>query len=145
MSVTVDANVLLFASDTSSPRYDRARRLLERVAAGPELTYLFWPVLMAYVRIATHPSIFDHPLPVSEATANVEALLSRAHVRAPGEQAQFWSRYRAIVATASPTGNLVPDAHIVALMQENEVRTIWTHDRDFRRFDDIEVRDPWPS
>ncbi len=39
--------------------------------------------------------------------------------------------------------NLVPDAHIVALMHQNGVRTIWTHDRDFRRFDAIDVRDPF--
>jgi hypothetical protein len=40
-------------------------------------------------------------------------------------------------------GNLVPDAHVVALMLEHDVGAIWTHDRDFRRFDGIEVRDPF--
>jgi hypothetical protein len=30
-------------------------------------------------------------------------------------------------------------------MAENEVRTIWTHDRDFRRFQGIEVRDPFEA
>lgn len=44
---------------------------------------------------------------------------------------------------ALPTGNVVPDAHLVALMLENDVRTIWTSDRDFRRFRGIEVRDPF--
>ena len=37
----------------------------------------------------------------------------------------------------------MPDAHLVALMLENDVRTIWTRDRDFRRFSRIEVRDPF--
>jgi uncharacterized protein len=36
----------------------------------------------------------------------------------------------------------VPDANIVSLMLEHGVRTIWSHDRDFRRFRCIEVRDP---
>jgi predicted nucleic acid-binding protein len=44
---------------------------------------------------------------------------------------------------ALPSGNLVPDAHLVTLMAENDVRTIWTRDRDFRRFPRIEVRDPF--
>ena len=66
-------------------------------------------------------------------------------MRAPGEQPEFWRHYRAVAADALPTGNLVPDAHLVALMKENEVRTIWTHDRDFRRFTGIEVRDPFDS
>jgi uncharacterized protein len=41
-----------------------------------------------------------------------------------------------------PRGNLVPDAHVVALMLQHDVPTIYTHDRDFRRFDGIDVIDP---
>ena len=143
MSRTVDANVLLYASDSSSPRQEAARALLETIAAGPELTYLFWPTIMAYLRIATHPAVFSQPLPAADAIANIEALLDRPHVRAPGEQPEFWPRYRAVAIDAAPTGNLVSAGHLVALMLQNEVRTIWTHDRDFRRFKGIEVRDPF--
>jgi predicted nucleic acid-binding protein len=39
-------------------------------------------------------------------------------------------------------GNEVPDAHLTALIREHGVRIIHTRDRDFRRFDGIEVRDP---
>lgn len=42
----------------------------------------------------------------------------------------------------SVRGDLVPDAHIVALMRQHAVPTIWTHDRGFRRFDGIRVVDP---
>ena len=143
MSQTVDANVLLYASDGSSPRQARARALLETIAAGPELTYIFWPTIVAYLRIATHPAVFARPLPAADAIANVEALLDRPHVRAPGEQPGFWPRFRAVTGDAAPTGNLVSDAHLVALMLQNEVRAVWTHDRDFRRFRGIEVRDPF--
>ena len=143
MSVTVDANVLLYASDATSPRHKRARELLAALASGPELTYLFWPTIMAYLRIATHPAIFERPLPARTALDNVHALLDRPHVRAPGEGPSFWPRYRAVAADAVPSGNLVPDAHLVALMLDNEVRSIWTHDRDFRRFKGIVVRDPF--
>ncbi|HUG30450.1 MAG TPA: TA system VapC family ribonuclease toxin [Candidatus Limnocylindria bacterium] len=143
MSLTLDANILLYASDVSSARQGPARRLVDKVAAGPEIAYVFWPTIMAYLRVATHPAVFDRPLSAGDAIANIEALLSRPHVRAPGEQPEFWRRYRLVADDALPTGNLVPDAHLVALMVENEVRTIWTHDRDFRRFKGIEVRDPF--
>lgn len=143
MSLTLDANVLVYASDRASPRHERAREVVEAVAAGPDLAYLFWPTIMAYLRIATHPAVFDRPLSAREANENVEMLLSRPHVRAPGEQPEFWRRYRSVAADAAPTGNLVPDTHLVALMLDNEVRTIWTHDRDYRRFKGIEVRDPF--
>jgi hypothetical protein len=143
MSYTVDANVLLYASDESSPVHARARAFVERLAAGPEIAYLFWPTVMAYLRIATHPAVFARPLTADEAIGNVEQLLVRPHVRTTGEQERFWERFREIAEDAMPAGNLVPDAHLVALMLENNVRTIWTRDRDYRRFGRIEVRDPF--
>ena len=143
MSFTVDANVLLYASDESSPWHGAARAVVERLARGPDIAYLFWPTVMAYLRIATHPAIFDRPLSGTEAIRNVEQLLDRPHVQVPGEQDGFWDRYREVARDARPSGNLVTDAHLVALMVENGVRTIWTHDRDFRRFAGIDVHDPF--
>lgn len=143
MSATIDANVLLYASDTASRFHRQARAFLERVARGPDLLYLFWPTVMSYLRIATHPAVFDRPLRPDEAMANVEALLSLPHVQSPGEGDRFWTRFLEVAGEAGARGNLIPDAHVVALMRENGVRTIWTHDRDFRRFPGIRVRDPF--
>jgi len=143
VSQTVDANVLLCASDEASPFHPRARELVERLARGREIVYLFWPTVMAYVRIATHPAVFARPLSEREARGNVAALLDRPHVRTTGEQEGFWRRYSEVADDAVPVGNAVPDAHLVALMLENDVRTLWTHDRDFRRFRGIDVRDPF--
>ena len=143
MSYTVDANVLLYASDESSPVHARARELVGRLADGPEIAYVFWPTVMAYLRIATHPAVFARPLSIVEALGNIEQLLARPHVRSTGEGEAFWRSFRDAADDALPWGNLVPDAHLVALMVENDVRTIWTRDRDFRRFPRIEVRDPF--
>jgi toxin-antitoxin system PIN domain toxin len=143
MSYTVDANILLYASDESSPVHATARALVQRLADGPEIAYLFWPTVMAYLRIATHAAVFARPLTAAEAIGNVEQLLARPHVRTTGEQERFWNRYREVSDDAVPSGNLVPDAHLVTLMLENDVRTIWTRDRDYRRFPRIEVRDPF--
>ncbi len=143
MSFTFDANVLLYASDETSPYHPRARAFLDQVASGHELVYLFWPTVMAYLRIATHPAIFEKPLPPVHAVANIDRLLALAHVQTAGEHDRFWSSYRRVAEEADARGNLVPDAHLVALMVENGVRTIWTHDRDYRRFPGIEARDPF--
>lgn len=142
MSVTVDTNVLIHASNSADPLHDRAVTLVERLAAGPELVYLFWPVLLGYLRIATHPAILPRPLAAREALSNVEALLDRPNVRAPGEVDGFWSVFRA-TAGVHPSGNDVPDVHIAALMRQHGVRLIHTRDRGFRRFDGIEMRDPF--
>lgn len=143
MSYTLDVNVLLYASDTDSHFHEPARELVDRTAAGPEIAYLFWPTVMGYMRLVTHPSIVPRPLSAEVAADNMEQLLGQPHIHSPGEQERFWRRFREVAADGLPTGNLVSDAHIVALMRENGVRTIWTHDRDYRRFRGIEVRDPF--
>lgn len=143
MSFTLDANVLLYASDETSAHHQRARAVLDTVARGSDLVYLFWPTVMAYLRLATHPAIFEKPLLPAAALANSEGLLALTHVQTAGEEDRFWFTYREVAGEADACGNLVPDAHLVALMLEKGVRTIWTHDRDYRRFSDIEARDPF--
>ena len=105
--------------------------------------HLFWPTVMAYLRLSTHPSVFERPLSPEAAIANVELLLRLPHVQTPGEQDRFWEVYRAVADDADARGNLVSDAHLVALMVQNGVGAIWTHDRDYRRFSGIEARDPF--
>jgi len=143
MSLAVDANLLLYASDRESSFHERARPALERLVGGSDIIYLFWPVIMAYVWVATHPSIFEHPMPPERARNNIETLLARPNVVAPGELDAFWDRFRDVASEADARGNLVTDAHIVALMIQHGVRTIWSNDRDFRRFAGIEVHDPF--
>jgi len=142
MSATVDTNVLVYASHNRDPRHDVAEALVRRLATGPEILYLFWPVLLGYLRIVTHPGILPKPLSPVEAMRNVESLLDRPHVRAPGELDGFWPLFRA-TAGDRPRGNDIPDAHVAALMRQHGVRVIYSHDRDFRRFDGIEPRDPF--
>lgn len=143
MTFTFDANVLLYASDESSTYNTQARVFLDRIATGDELVYLFWPTAMAYLRLATHHAIFDKPLSPADAADNLDQLLALPHVQTVGEQDRFWPSYRRVADEAGARGNLVSDAHLVALMVENGVRTIWTRDRDYRRFSNIEARDPF--
>ncbi len=143
MSYALDANLLLYASDASSAFQPRALALLERSAAGPEIVYLPWPVVMAYLRIATHPSIFESPLSPDEAESNVGQLLARPHIKPLGELDGFWDAYRRATEGVVARGNLVPDAHLAALLLQHGVTTLWTHDRDFRRFEGLRVRDPF--
>jgi toxin-antitoxin system PIN domain toxin len=142
VSYALDANLLLYASDSASPFHQRATRFLARCAEGPELLYLPWPVVMAYLRIATHPAIFERPLSPDVAVANIESLLARPHVRPAGELDGFWRLYRRATDALVVRGNLVPDAHLVALLLQHGVTTLWTHDRDFRSFEGIRARDP---
>jgi toxin-antitoxin system PIN domain toxin len=143
VSYSVDVNVLLYASDRSSDRHERARRFIEACAAGPEILFLTWPTLMAYLRIATHPRIFASPLSPDEALRNVAALLGLPHVRAVSEQDGFLEAYRRVAGAMAVRGNLVPDAHVTAILLQHGVKTFYTSDRDFLKFESLDARDPF--
>lgn len=143
MSATVDANLLLYASDSSSPRHGAAGDLLRDLVRGPGLLYVFWPVIMAYLRVSTHPSVFARPLSPDAARHNVSTLLGQPLVRTAGESPAFWNAFQSVTASLVVRGNLVPDAHIAALMRLHHVPLIWTAARDFRRFDGLTARDPF--
>lgn len=142
MSFAVDVNLLLYASIGGAEHRDRAREFLERCAAGPELMCLGWVTVMSYLRMVTHPKVSPQPLTHALATANVELLLALPHVRVLSEGESFWSHYRSLTDEVPTRANLVPDAHLAALLREHGVKVLYTHDRDFRKFDFLEVRDP---
>jgi len=142
VSVSIDANVLVYADNVGDPSHPIARSLIDRLSAGPDLLYLFWPTILGYIRIVTNPRILRVPVPPGEAVRNIEGLLALPHVVTPGERDGFWQSYLAAGGT-SARGNLVPDTHLAALMRENGVRILYTRDRGFRRFDFLDVRDPF--
>ena len=142
MSVSIDANILVYADNLDDPVHDRARDLIDRLSAGPDLMYLFWPTIFAYLRISTNPRIVRHPIAPSAAVRNIDGLLTLPHVVAPGERDGFWRVY---LGSGGDTvrGDAVPDTHLASLMRENGVRILYTRDSGFRRFDFIDVRDPF--
>lgn len=143
MSYSLDANVLLYASDRSSERHVRARRFVESCAAGREILCLAWPTLLAYLRIATHPRIFSAPLSPNEALDNISVLIALPHVRTVAELDGFLEVYKHISGDMPVRGNLVPDAHVAAILFQHGVRTFYTNDRDFRKFHSLDVKDPF--
>lgn len=139
MSATVDVNVLVHATNIRDEHFEAANALLADLVAGPGLLHLFWPTILGWVRIATHPRILPAPISIRDAVANVDALLAQPSVRIHGETDAAWSLIRAAQLEVGG-GNDVPDAHLVALMRMHGVPVIYTQARGFRRFDDIEVR-----
>lgn len=142
MTQTVDTNILVYAADETCAQHQRCQALLEHVATSPSITYLFWPVLAGYLRIITHPGIVTRPLTPEVVVADIDKLIARPQIVVVAEGERFWRSFRSVIETVQPRGKLVPDAHIVALMAEHGVSTIWSNDRDFRKFDGITVRNP---
>jgi len=145
MSYSIDANLLIYASDTLSPDHRAACDFLVGRAADPDLLCLTWTTLMAYQRISTHPSIFSTPLDPSVAWKNIQSLIALPRTRIITEEAGFADDYLAATDDMIVRGNLVPDAHIATVLRQHGVRRIYTADTDFRKFDFLEVINPLAS
>ena len=143
MSFAIDVNILLYASDSGSPYFEQAKSFIDSCITQREVFYVGWPTVMSYLRIATHPAVFDHPLSPDEAMANIESLRNLPHARFLSEDEGFWTVYRTITSEVPTRGNLVPDAHLAALLRHHGVKILYTHDRDFLKFPFLDVRDPF--
>lgn len=128
MSFAVDVNLLLYAHDARSKERPGAKVFVDRCLAGPGM--------------ATHPRIFAQPLTHAVAAGNVQAMLGLPHVRTLSEGEHFWRHCRQLSDEVPTRANFVPDVHLAALLREHGVTTLYTHDRDFRKFDFLDVRDP---
>ena len=59
-----------------------------------------------------------------------------------GEREGFLEAYQQVTADLAVRGNLVPDAHLAAILLRHGVRTLYSRDRDFWKFQGLDVRDP---
>ena len=96
--------------------------------------------LAEFIRVVSHPRVFDPPTPAEDALAAVDALLESPSCRLLVPEGRYWVLLRQAVRDSAASGNLVFDAQIVAVCLEHGARTILTEDRDFSRFPGLTVR-----
>jgi toxin-antitoxin system PIN domain toxin len=136
-----DVNVLVYAHREDAPDHAAFRDWLTEVVNGPGAFGLSDVVLGGFLRIVTHPRVFDPPSPMEAALAFIEALRSAANcvVVAPG--ARHWSIFGQLCREPGVRGSLVPDACVAALAIESGSEWITT-DGDYARFKDLRRRHP---
>jgi uncharacterized protein len=139
--VIVDANVLLYAEDASSPHHAPCRDWLEHGLNGPVRIGLPWPSLLAFVRIRTNPRAYASPLPVDEAWDRVRDWLAAPAAWIPVPTDRHADVLGDLLVRHRIGANLVPDAHLAALAIEYGVG-VCSADTDFARFTDLRWTNP---
>lgn len=137
----LDVNVLVYAVDTDSPHYEKARAWLENLFSGDEPIALAWTVIVAFLRITTRRGILRRPLEVQDALAFVDAWLELPHVNIVEADHRHWPILRTLIGSAGTAGNLASDAYLAALAIGGGW-TVVSADRDFRRFAGLSVLNP---
>lgn len=139
--IVPDANLLIYAYDAMAPLHARARAWWERMLSGSEPVGIPWVVVLAFVRLMTHPSLSANPMTVAQAQTAVTAWMRVAHVRllptTPATMALFFT----LLEQAGTGGNLCTDALIAAAASEHG-GCVYSNDADFARFRSQAWRNP---
>ena len=136
-----DVNVLVYARREDAVDHVRYREWLEQLINGDEAFGMADLVLSGFLRIVTHPRIFDPPTPLEDALVFVDTLTSRPNcVRlAPGPR--HWELFTELCRKTGAKGNVVPDTYHAALAIETGSTWV-TADRGFARFPGLRWKHP---
>jgi len=127
-----DVNVLLAASRDDHAHHRQAKAWLDKAIqdclTGASIELL--PMVVAgFLRVATHPKAFEHPMPIANALAFVDALAVVPGVEMV-EIGREWPTLKRLCADRNLAGNDIPDAWIAAAVRMLGVHLV-TFDRGF--------------
>jgi toxin-antitoxin system PIN domain toxin len=139
--ILVDVNIVVYAHNAGAPKHAAAKEWARNAFSGSEPVRIPWAVVHAFLRITTDPRILDHPFDLTEASAIVDAWFASPSVELIEPGPRYWPILRSLLITGNIRGPLVSDAHLAALALEHDA-TLYTADRDFRRFAGLRVINP---
>lgn len=139
--ILVDANLLIYATIPSDSRHEPARYWLDRTLDADARVGLPWESLNAFVRIVTHPKIYERPVAMSDAMAQVSAWLGQPNVWAPVPTDRHASYLDELVRGRNLAAGDIHDAHLAALAISHGLK-VASHDAGFARFPACRWFDP---
>ncbi len=140
--IAVDTNLLVYAHRADSEWHTRALRRLVGLAESRAPWAIPWPCVHEFLAIVTHPRIYSPPSRVEAALASVAVWLTSA-ARVPiGEGPDYFAVLSRITAAAKAVGGMMHDARVAAICLHHGISSLWTADRDFRWFPDLETFNP---
>ena len=138
----LDVNVLVHAHREDTPHHKRYRSWLEALANGDEAFAVADLVFSGFLRVVTHPKVFNPPSPLESALTFIEELRTRPNFISLAPGSRHWPIFTALCRRAEAKGNLIPDAYFAALAIETGCDWIST-DGDYARFPGLRWRRPF--
>lgn len=137
----MDINILVYAHREDTIEHSLYREWLESIV-NSDVPYGYSElVLSGFLRVVTHPRIFEVPSALSSAVrfANQVREPQNAVCLAPGPM--HWKIFLGCTEQIDAKGNDIADAYHAALAME--WNCVWvTTDKGFKRFNGLKVRHP---
>lgn len=143
--IAVDSNILIYAHRTDSPFHEVAAKRITELAQGGAPWAIPWPCVHEVLAIVTTPRIYDPPTAFGVALDYVGALIQSPSLVLLAETDVHWKTLSSLITAGRIAGGRVHDARIAAICIQHGVRELWSADRDFSRFPDLNVVNPLRS
>jgi len=137
-----DVNILVYAHREDSPHHQKTLTWLETLLNSDQAFAISELVLSGFVRIVTHPKIFNPPSSLDNALEFIQQIREQPNCVIVAPQERHWDIFTKLCKQANAKGNLVPDAYHAALAIETGCEWVTT-DQDFSRFSGIKWSTPW--
>ena len=131
-----DVNILVYAHREDSAHHVKSLQWLEALINSDGAFAISDLVLSGFLRIVTHPKIFNPPSTLDDALSFIEQIRNRTNCVVVSPQDRHWGIFTNLCTEVNAKGNLIPDAYYAALAIETGSEWITT-DRDFSRFKDL--------
>jgi toxin-antitoxin system PIN domain toxin len=139
--ILIDVNVLVYAHREDVRDHLAYREWVESVING-NMKYGFSElVLSGFVRIVTHPRIFETPSSLAQALTFANQIRSSGQAICVAPGSKHWEFFLQCAEDINATGNAVADAYHAALAMEWDCQWVTT-DKGFRRFKGLSVKHP---
>ena len=137
----IDVNVLVYAHRQESTDHNAHRQWLEDLINSDQAYGVSDHVLAGFLRVVTHPSIFDPPSSLGKALDFTVELRDRPNAVMIQPGPRHWEIFTRLCRQSGAKGNLIPEAFFAALAIESGSEWVTT-DRDYGRFSGLRWRHP---
>lgn len=135
--ILLDVNVVLAAFRQDHAHHAHARLWLKRTLSDGTGILVPDAVWVGFVRLVTNSHIFEVPSTPAEAFEFVTAVCaSPGYAGVAGLESV--GVFRDVTLASDAWGNLVPDAYLAAIALTHAI-PVASFDRDFRRFDGLQI------
>ena len=106
MAGVIDTNILVYAANRDAEEHHAAFSFLTAAAEGADPWYLTEGILYEFLRVTTHPKVFDRPLTWRQAIEFLQPLLQNPDFRLLEVGENHWEILEQVLSQQQLTGPL---------------------------------------
>ena len=144
--IVLDANILLYAYDSTSLHHRRAAEWVSQTLSGQEPVGIPWQTVISFLRVVTNTRLPGDRYTVDEGVQLVESWLAQPCVRLLGPRTEgrgelYWSILKQTILEGQSRGPQLGNADLAALTSATG-GVLYTTDQGFGRFPRLRWKNP---